>query len=58
MGCSFICCDLNKLPASFAVRGSIPLSQDQVNSNGAVPSGFVNPGFQFSVVPSQDPNAQ
>ena len=46
-------------PAAFAaVGGNVALAQDQVNANGTAPAGFGNPGFQFNIAPSQDPNAQ
>ena len=46
----------NEPPLSFKpVSGEIGLNQDQINSEGAPPVGFGDPGFQFNVIP-QNPN--
>ena len=42
----------NEPPQSFKpVAGEIGLNQDQINSEGAAPVGFGEPGFQFNVIP-------
>lgn len=42
----------NEPPQSFKpVAGEIGINYDQINSEGAAPVGFGEPGFQFNVIP-------
>ena len=46
----------NEPPLSFKpVSGEIGLNEDQINSEGAPPIGFGEPGFQFNVI-QNNPN--
>ena len=48
--------DFNEPPQSFKpISGEIGLNEDQINSEGAPPIGFGEPGFQFNVI-QNNPN--
>jgi len=47
--------DLYEPPPAYAsIAGNVALGQDQINTSGQPPEGFGQPGFQFSIDPSQD----